>query len=64
MTRFNGNSVLVTGGSSGIGFAAAQAFAREGARVVITGRDADALESARAALGPQAVALRNDAGSV
>ncbi|MFM0630131.1 SDR family oxidoreductase [Paraburkholderia xenovorans] len=64
MTRFQGKSVLVTGGSSGIGFAAAKAFAHEGARVVITGRDADALETARLALGADAVAVRNDAGSV
>ncbi|MCC8394340.1 SDR family oxidoreductase [Paraburkholderia sp. MMS20-SJTR3] len=64
MTRFHNSTVLVTGGSSGIGFAAAQAFAREGARVIITGRDADALETAKAALGERAIALRNDAGSV
>jgi len=64
MTRFQGNSVLVTGGSSGIGFAAARAFAREGARVVITGRDAEALDTARAALGADAIAVRNGAGSV
>jgi len=64
MTRFQNTSVLVTGGSSGIGFAAAQAFAREGARVIITGRDADALETARAALGGNAIAIRNEAGSL
>jgi NAD(P)-dependent dehydrogenase (short-subunit alcohol dehydrogenase family) len=64
MTRFQGKTVLVTGGSSGIGFSAAKAFADEGARVVITGRDAAALETARAALGAKAVAVRNDAGSI
>ncbi|MEW9580040.1 SDR family oxidoreductase [Paraburkholderia sp. DGU8] len=64
MTRFQNKAVLVTGGSSGIGFAAARAFADEGARVVITGRDADALETARAALGGNALAVRNDAGSM
>jgi NAD(P)-dependent dehydrogenase (short-subunit alcohol dehydrogenase family) len=32
--------------------------------VVITGRDAATLESARAALGMQAIALRNDAGDI
>ena len=64
MTRFQDNLVLVTGGSSGIGFAAAKAFIDEGARVVITGRDADALDTALSKLGPNAIAVRNDAGSV
>lgn len=64
MNRFEGKSVLVTGGSSGIGLAAAQAFVAEGARVVITGRDTAALAQARAVLGDRSIALRNDAGVV
>ncbi len=64
MNRFEGKSVLVTGGNSGIGLAAAKAFAAEGARVVITGRDGATLEQARASLGPNALAIQNDAGSV
>lgn len=64
MNRFTGKTVLVTGGNSGMGLVTAQAFAAEGARVVITGRDAATLASAEATLGNGAIALRNDAGSV
>jgi NAD(P)-dependent dehydrogenase (short-subunit alcohol dehydrogenase family) len=41
MTRFIGKAVLVTGGNSGIGRAAALAFAAEGGSVMIAARDED-----------------------
>ncbi len=41
MSEFQGKVVLITGGTSGIGTATAGAFAREGAKVVITGRRKD-----------------------
>src|SRR5260370_41706137 len=63
MNRFEGKTVLVTGGNSGIGLVTAEAFAAEGARVVITGRDEATLAAAKATLGANALALSNDAGS-
>jgi NAD(P)-dependent dehydrogenase (short-subunit alcohol dehydrogenase family) len=48
--RIDGRRALVTGGSSGIGLAAAVALARAGARVTIAARRAAALDEVRAAL--------------
>jgi 3-oxoacyl-[acyl-carrier protein] reductase len=43
---------LVTGGSRGLGYATAQALVAEGARVVVSGRDAAATARAAGTLGP------------
>ena len=48
--RLHGKQVLVTGGTTGIGFAIAERFLREGARVVVTGRDQELGARAEAAL--------------
>ena len=46
MSRLDGKVVVVTGGSDGIGLATAKLFSKEGATVVITGRDETRLHSA------------------
>jgi NAD(P)-dependent dehydrogenase (short-subunit alcohol dehydrogenase family) len=46
MQMLNGKVAVVTGGSRGIGFSIADALAREGASVVITGRDRASLDAA------------------
>jgi NAD(P)-dependent dehydrogenase (short-subunit alcohol dehydrogenase family) len=64
MNRFKDKTVLVTGGASGIGLAAAKAYAAEGASVVITGRDEAALEKARQQIAGNTLAVRSDAASL
>ena len=64
MNRFANKTVLVTGGNSGIGLATALQYAKEGARVVITGRDQTTLDQAKTLLGPNAIALQNDQGDI
>jgi NAD(P)-dependent dehydrogenase (short-subunit alcohol dehydrogenase family) len=49
--RLQGKQVLVTGGTTGIGLGIAERFLREGARVVITGRDQELGLRAQTALG-------------
>ncbi|WP_026924175.1 SDR family oxidoreductase [Glycomyces arizonensis] len=53
MQRFEGRTALITGASRGIGLAIARRLVSEGASVVITGRDEDALEAAVADLGKE-----------
>jgi 3-oxoacyl-[acyl-carrier protein] reductase len=50
MNRLDGRVALVTGSSRGIGAAIAGLFAQQGARVVIHGRDTDALASVSATI--------------
>jgi NAD(P)-dependent dehydrogenase (short-subunit alcohol dehydrogenase family) len=60
-----GKSVLITGGSKGIGLAAARAFAAEGCRLHLAARDRERLDKAKAELGGEvslhAVDLRDGA---
>jgi 3-oxoacyl-[acyl-carrier protein] reductase len=60
-----GKSVLITGGSKGIGLACAKAFAAEGCRVHVASRNKDTLEAAARAVGGEAhVADLRDASAL
>jgi len=55
--RLDGRLALVTGSSAGIGLAIARGLAQAGAAVVLNGRDIDRLESTRAALAGDGLAV-------
>lgn len=48
--KTTGNTILITGGSAGIGFEIAKAFSERGNHVIITGRDRSRLDNAAAKL--------------
>jgi len=62
--RFKNKVAVVTGGNSGIGLATARAFAREGAKVAITGRSDATLKAAQRELGPDVLVLKADFSQV
>lgn len=64
MRRFEGKLALVTGGNSGIGLATARALTAEGARVAVTGRNANSLAAARQTLGDGALAIQCNAADL
>jgi NAD(P)-dependent dehydrogenase (short-subunit alcohol dehydrogenase family) len=58
--RLAGKIAVVTGGTTGIGFASAKRFAAEGARVFITGRRQAGLDKAVADIGGNATGVQAD----
>jgi gluconate 5-dehydrogenase len=58
--RLDGQTALITGGGTGLGFAIAQCMADAGARVVLAGRRAKVLSDAAARIGASAHFLEHD----
>jgi len=59
----NTQTVLITGGTTGIGLATAQLLRAEGAKVIVTGRNPETLASAKKVLG-DVVVLPSDSGDL
>jgi NAD(P)-dependent dehydrogenase (short-subunit alcohol dehydrogenase family) len=64
MGRLADKNILITGGNSGIGLAAAQEFDREGARVAICGLNEGSLQRAKETLGAGSLAVRADVSNL
>src|SRR5260370_5258693 len=64
MGRLTDKNILITGGNSGIGLAAAQEFDREGARVAICGLNTGSLQAAKKTLRAGSLAVRADVSNL
>jgi NAD(P)-dependent dehydrogenase (short-subunit alcohol dehydrogenase family) len=64
MAKLDGKIALVTGGTSGIGFATAKRFVSEGAYIYITGRRESELSSAVKEIGKNVTGVQGDVSAV
>ena len=64
MSKLNGKIAVITGGSSGIGLAAAKKFVEEGAYVFIVGRRQSELDKAKAEIGRNVTAVQADVANL
>lgn len=64
MSKLDNKVAVITGGNSGIGFVTAKQFIAEGAKVVITGRNESAIDTAVKELGSNALGIRSDATNI
>jgi NAD(P)-dependent dehydrogenase (short-subunit alcohol dehydrogenase family) len=64
MSKLSGKVAVITGGSSGIGLAAAKKFVEEGAYVFITGRRQSELDKAKAEIGNNVTTVQGDVANL
>ena len=64
MKRYEDKKVVIIGGTSGMGLATAKMLLDGGARVLVTGRSKQGLESAQKELGNDAIVVSSDARSL
>ncbi len=64
MKRYEAKKVVIIGGTSGMGLATAKMLLDGGARVAVTGRSKEGLESAQKELGNEAIVVSSDARSL
>jgi NAD(P)-dependent dehydrogenase (short-subunit alcohol dehydrogenase family) len=64
MKRYEGKKVVIIGGTSGMGLGTAKMLLDGGARVLVTGRSKEGLESAQKELGKDAIVVASDARSL
>lgn len=64
MRRLECKQALIRGGTTGIGLATAQEFAKEGARVEVTGKNPGTLDAARKQLRTDVLTFPSDASGV
>ena len=57
--KLKGKTILITGGTAGIGLEAAKQFLANGAKVIITGRNQEKLNAAKK-LYPELTAVKSD----
>jgi len=61
MDRYKGKTVLITGGTTGMGLATAKLLVEEGAQVMVTGRTPATIEAAQTEFEENAIAIYSDA---
>ena len=59
--QLENKKIVIIGGTTGLGLSAAKAFLKEGAQIIVTGRNRDNVKKAKEILGKMAEALSSDA---